>query len=106
MKQIQLSSELIDLHDLSRKDLNTIKDHLENIIVSSCLNNLRDGEKEICIDIGIGDLIIRYYHDEILYGFLPANSLQQKLLGPDPLIRELGNKVDTCLKDIFRRILR
>lgn len=111
MKAESLSSTLCELHDIEQDNIELIITHLENVISSIILSNLRDGENETSLDLGIGILSIRVFTDSISYQFIPSESLEKKLKDTaetykDPLAQELKVKIDRKLIQIYRELLK
>ena len=67
-------------------------------------------ETELCLDIGVGNLIIRISDDDIRYRFEPSSYLDESILesvstGKNPVIEEIEfsllEKINTTYKDLF-----
>lgn len=66
--------------------------------------------KELCLDIGIGNLVIKIDDDSVLYRFEPSQTLDSDVLcsvttGKNPVVEDIENsllsKVNTTYKDLF-----
>lgn len=66
--------------------------------------------KEICLDIGIGNLIIKIDDYSVLYRFEPSQALDDNVIcsvttGKNPVVEDIENsllnKVNTTYKDLF-----
>lgn len=105
MQNVELIDKLVQIHDLNKEEIEGLFTHLENVIVSVMLSSLQDGEKEVIIDLVLGQLVIRRYEKEITYQFIPSKSMREKMLGADPLRKEIENKIQFELKKLYKEFL-
>lgn len=110
MIDISLSDELNKIDNIPIDQI--VIDHIENVILSSLFLALKDGEKLVKLNIGIGDIYINFELDSITYKFIPSKSFLTKIKNiydddaADPLIDELNEKINKKLYKLYRELLK
>lgn len=111
MNEVKFSEVLSKLHSLREDDIELVEEYFQSVIGSIVLSFLQDGENEVAIDLGFGRFYVRVFSDNVYYQFVPSEKLQDKVKDAvnnqkDPLIEDLGKKINKKLQVLYKEILR
>ena len=111
MTNASLLDNLKILNKINENDLLSIVDYIEDIISSNISRSLQNGENEISIDLGIGEIIVRIFSDSMYYNFRPSKSLENKVAkssieGTNYLAESMDEKISLKLYKIYRELLK
>lgn len=114
MKIVQTENNILNdlssLTNLSKVFFTNIGE-LEKLLIGHYVNHTYVNSEDITkIDLGFGYLLVSFNNNEILYKFIPSETLEETLRsvilkGKDPLVSKLETKIDEKVLSAYKGLV-
>ena len=107
---VDINGDVSKLTSIPEATLDRLANLSEDVVCHTLLESLEDESDELHIYFGYGVLNIRIVGDEVVYKFVPSDSLQTKvkttiIKRESPVIKKLEQRLVTQITDTYKELL-